>query len=147
EGGSVREPAYRVAAADLVDRRNRGIEAAAGRGPYRSREACRLVELLRRAGWSGRKAHQERAILPQQGVLDALGVGERSEELEEVARQDRGLDHADEVAIQYEPAADGEERLGVQHRRVDLAVIGLRASREVRLNEFAIGEAHLGRWM
>src|SRR5438552_5813308 len=108
----------------MVHGRGGRVEAALRMGGNGASKAGRGIELIRRIRRCSRKADEKFSIIPNERVLQPLGVGERGEKAEEVAGQHRGLEHADESPVARQAAAYGKEWLRIQHGGIDLAIIG-----------------------
>ena len=113
----------RITTVDTVDRRGRVIIATRrelGDGPGKAGLRPQLVGRAdRHLGIAG----EEEAVLTNERILQAARVGQRSKELEEVAGQNGNLQHADKFSVAGKTPADGEERLVIETRRVDLTVV------------------------
>ena len=77
----------------------------------------------------------------------AFRIGQRGEEMEKVAGQDRDFQHAHEGAIMDEPLTYREERLRTEARLVDLTVIGPVIAAEMSAKKVTVGKALAGRWL
>ena len=73
-----------------------------------------------------------------------LAIGQRREKAEEIARKDRGFDDADEIVVALEPPAHGKERLRVEKRLINLAVIRRDIVSDMRREKVPVGKAHRG---
>ena len=105
------------------------------------------IEPVGRARRDFRIARQERAVAPDQRILQTSGIGERRIELEEIARQHRDFEDARHRSVDDQRPAHREERLGAEEGRIDPAVVDAAAAAQRARDEVAVGEAFRRRRM